>query len=53
MRLGTLDSHFTKKSKAYTFVAEKADWHAIDDNVPSFDTWASRDVLAQIGSKQP
>ncbi len=53
IRLGTLDSRFTKRPKAHTFVSDKADWDKLDDGIPQFDTWASRDVLEQVGSKQP
>ena len=53
IRLGTLDSAFTKHAKAHTFVSDKASWEEIGDDLPQFDEWASRDVLIQSGSKQP
>lgn len=53
IRLGTLDTPFTKQARAHTFVSEKAGWEAIDDELPQFETWASRDVLVQSGSRQP
>lgn len=53
VRLGTLDSSFSKKAKAHTFVADKADWDAISDDLPQFDAWPSKDVLIQAGTRQP
>ncbi len=53
IRLGSLDSEFTKTAKAHTFVSESAAWETIDDNLPQFDTWADRNVLEQTGSRQP
>jgi hypothetical protein len=53
VRLGTLDSSFSKRAKAHTFVADKADWEVIGDDLPQFDAWASKDVLVQAGSRQP
>jgi hypothetical protein len=53
VRLGTLDSSFSKQAKAHTFVADRADWEAIGDDLPQFAAWASKDVLVQTGSRQP
>jgi len=53
VRLGTLDTPFTKLPKAHTFVSERAPWAPIVDGVPQFPEWAPRDVLNQAGSKQP
>ena len=53
IRLGTLDTTFTKHAQAHTFVGDKASWETIYGNLPQFDEWASRDVLVQSGSKQP
>lgn len=53
IRLGSLDSVFTKHAKVHTFVSDKATWDEISDDLPQFDEWASRDVLIQAGSKQP
>ena len=53
IRLGTLDSRFTKTVKAHTFVSEKASWEVIGGDAPQFETWADRSVLEQVGSKQP
>ena len=53
IRLGTLDTPFPKRAKAHTFVSDKADWETIDAEIPQFDEWASRDILTQVGSKQP
>lgn len=55
IRLGTLDTPFEKKPKAHTFVSEMSSWDLIDgyDEIPKFDEWAPRDVLVQVGSKQP
>lgn len=53
IRLGSLDTEFHKLPRAHTFVADKAPWDVIEDNLPQFDQWASRDVLVQPGSRQP
>jgi hypothetical protein len=53
VRLGTLDTPFTKHAKAHTFVSDKAPWYVIHGDLPQFETWASRDVLIQAGSRQP
>ena len=53
VRLGTLDTPFTKQPKAHTFVSERAPWAPIVDSVPQFPEWAPRDVLNQAGAKQP
>jgi hypothetical protein len=53
IRLGTLDTPFTKHAQAHTFVSDKAPWEIIYGDLPQFDEWASRDVLVQSGSKQP
>jgi hypothetical protein len=53
IRLGTLDTSFTKHAKAHTFVADKAPWQVIHGDLPQFNEWASREVLVQEGSKQP
>jgi len=53
IRLGSLDTSFTKHAKAHTFVSDKAPWEIIHGNLPQFEEWASRDVLVQTGSKQP
>lgn len=53
VRLGTLDTPFTKHAKAHTFVSHKAPWHVICGDLPQFNEWASRDVLVQAGSRQP
>lgn len=53
IRLGSLDTPFSKRAKAHTFVGDKADWEEIHGDLPQFDEWASRDVLEQPGSRQP
>ena len=53
IRLGTLDSSFAKTAKAHIFVSEKAAWEVISGDAPQFETWAGKDVLEQVGSKQP
>ena len=53
IRLGTLDTSFTKHAEAHTFVSDKASWEVIGEDIPQFDEWASRDVLVQTGSRQP
>jgi hypothetical protein len=53
IRLGSLDSSFSKRAKAHTFVSDKADWEQIGDGLPQFDEWAPKDVLVQPGSRQP
>lgn len=53
VRLGTLDTPFTKSARAHTWVSEAAPWAAIADSAPRFLQWAPREVLTQSGSKQP
>lgn len=52
-RLGTLDTHFDRRPRAHTFVADKASWAPIDDELPQFPAWAPTSVLDQRGSRQP
>jgi hypothetical protein len=52
IRLGSLDTAFTRQPKAHTFVSDKAPWEPIADGIPQFDTWAPKDVLRQLGSRQ-
>lgn len=52
IRLGSLDTPFTKQPKAHTFVSDKAAWEPIEDRLPQFATWAPKSVLDQRGSKQ-
>ena len=53
VRLGTLDTPFTKEAKAHFFVADKAPWHRIHGDLPQFDGWPSKEVLVPAGSRQP
>jgi len=53
LRLGSLDTPFTKQPKAHTWVSDKADWAPIDDRLPQFPEWAPRAVLEPKGSRQP
>jgi hypothetical protein len=53
LRLGSLDTPFTKQPRAHTWVSDKAPWEPLDDRVPQFPRWAPRSVLIQSGSKQP
>lgn len=52
LRLGTLDTPFTKQPKAHTFVSDKAPWEPINDGLAQFPEWAPRSVLDQRGSRQ-
>jgi hypothetical protein len=52
IRLGCLDTPFTRQPKAHTFISEKAPWEPISDGLPQFETWASKEVLLQAGSRQ-
>ncbi len=52
LRLGTLDTPFTKQPKAHTFVGDKGPWEPITDNLPQYQGWAPRAVLDQRGSRQ-
>jgi putative intracellular protease/amidase len=52
VRLGTLDTPFTKHARAHTFVADKAPWEEIDGRLPQFPEWAPKSVLHQRGSHQ-
>ncbi|MCH7742702.1 MAG: GFA family protein [Proteobacteria bacterium] len=53
IRLGSLDTPFDKQAKAHTFVNDKAEWDVISGSLPQFSEWAPREVLLQLGSKQP
>lgn len=53
IRLGTLDTPFMKRARAHTFVADKASWEIIGDDLPQFAEWAPREILVQKGSGQP
>lgn len=52
VRLGALDTPFHEHPRAHTWVSDKAPWEPIDDGLPQFATWASRDVLDQRGTRQ-
>jgi hypothetical protein len=52
IRLGSLDTPFSKQPRAHTWVSDKASWEPIDDGLPQFAEWASRDVLEQRGTRQ-
>jgi len=52
LRLGSLDTPFTKQPKAHTWVSDKAPWEPIADGLPQFPEWASKAVLVQRGSRQ-
>jgi hypothetical protein len=52
IRLGTLDTPFTKRPQAHTWVSDKAPWEPIGDDLPQFSEWAPRSVLNQRGSRQ-
>jgi hypothetical protein len=53
LRLGSLDTPFTKQPTAHTWVSDKASWEPISDALPQFPQWAPRSVLHQKGSRQP
>jgi hypothetical protein len=52
IRLGSLDTVFTKQPRAHTFVSDKASWEPIDDGLPQFPEWAPKATLNQRGSRQ-
>ncbi|HEU4576606.1 MAG TPA: GFA family protein [Polyangiaceae bacterium] len=52
IRLGSLDTPFTKQPQAHTWVSDKAPWEPIPDDLSQFPQWASRSVLRQDGSRQ-
>jgi hypothetical protein len=52
LRLGSLDTPFSKRPTAHTFVSDKADWDPIGDGLPQFPEWAPKSVLVQRGSRQ-
>jgi putative intracellular protease/amidase len=52
VRLGTLDTPFTKQARAHTFVSDKAPWEEIGAPLPQFPEWAPKSVLHQRGSHQ-
>ena len=53
IRLGSLDTPFTKQPRAHTWVSDKAPWAPITGTLPQFPEWAAKSVLVQRGSKQP
>jgi hypothetical protein len=53
IRLGTLDTPFTKTPQAHTWVSDKAPWEPIRDDLPQYPQWAPKSVLHQKGSRQP
>lgn len=53
IRLGSLDTPFTKSPKVHTWVSDKAPWEPLEDNLPQFPEWAPKSVLIQRGSRQP
>ena len=53
LRLGSLDTDFSKQPRAHTFVSDKASWEPIVDDIPQFPEWAPASVLRQAGSRQP
>jgi hypothetical protein len=53
LRLGSLDTPFTKQPRAHTWVSDKAPWEPIADNLPQFAEWAPKSVLEQKGTRQP
>jgi hypothetical protein len=53
IRLGTLDTPFSKQPRAHTFVSDKAPWEPISGDIPQFPEWAPMSVLRQRGSRQP
>jgi hypothetical protein len=52
LRLGSLDTQFSKQPRAHTFVSDKAAWEPINDTLPAFSEWASKAVLDQPGTRQ-
>lgn len=53
VRLGSLDTPFTKQPRAHTWVSDKAPWEPIADELPQFAEWAPTSVLEQKGTRQP
>ena len=53
IRLGSIDTPFTKQPQAHTWVSDKAPWEPIPDDLPQFPEWAPKAVLRQVGSRQP
>jgi hypothetical protein len=53
IRLGSLDTPFTREPRAHTWVSDKAPWEPIEDGIPQFPEWAPKSVLDQRGSRQP
>ena len=52
IRLGSLDTPFTKQPTAHTWVSDKAPWEPIGADLPQFPMWAPKSVLHQRGSRQ-
>jgi hypothetical protein len=53
VRLGSLDTPFTKQPRVHTWVSDKAPWEPIADKLPQFAEWAPKSVLVQKGTRQP
>ena len=50
IRLGALDTPFSKRAKAHTWISDKADWDPVEGALPQFPRWAPRSVLDQKGT---
>jgi hypothetical protein len=53
VRLGSLDTPFTKHPRAHSWVSDKAAWEPIEGSIPQFAEWPPRSVLDQRGTNQP
>jgi len=50
VRLGTLDTEFTKQPSAHIFMNHRAGWDEPDNHIQSFEEWPSDEVLKIHGS---
>ncbi len=53
IRLGSLDTPFSKQPRTHTWVSDKPPWAPIADSLPQFPEWAPKSVLDQKGTWQP
>lgn len=53
IRLGSLDSEFSRKPSAHIFTGLKADWDEPHEGTPSFEKWPTKGEVSIEGSRQP
>lgn len=53
LRLGILDSPYSKEPVAHIFTGEKATWEHISDSIPHHKDWPTKGSVSIHGSHQP